>query len=88
MQLVCEETCKDTKKGFVMAKKKKIHVGWVVVELNKAGFWKAIIDTTDKTRIGSIQHYLWSLGYYKPNGRWKKLCRAGTLKVKKMYVTI
>ena len=69
-----------------MAKKKKIAVGWAMMRLNKAGNWVPVEPPEKKYEvIDDHQNYsLWpdSVGdYYK--GR-----RAGTLKVKKMYVTM
>lgn len=58
--------------------KKKIHVGWVMMRLNKAGNW--VPEFTKTTRTDAIQWY----GFRD----YERGRRAGTLKVKKMYVTM
>ena len=80
---------KDGERSKGMAKKTtKLHIGWVIVERTNVGTWKAIIDTTDETKTATIAHYMWSLGYYKRNGRWTKLLRSGKAKAIKIYGTI
>ena len=69
-----------------MAKKKKIHVGWAMMRLNKAGNW--VLTGTDLKRYKLIDtHQTFSLwpGNF---GDYYEGLRAGTLKVKKTYVTM
>ena len=81
MLVVCEKAEKDARKGFVMAKK-KIHVGWVMMRLNKAGNWVPCRYTRQSHRYLAISNY--SRGHVG----YRMTYRAGTLKVVKMYVTM
>jgi len=71
---------KKATKGFIMAKKKRIEVGWIVMWKTVRGNWCPILYTQEYTR---------SLAIAKCGAeRYKKGRRAGTLKVKKMEVTM
>ena len=63
-----------------MAKKKKIEVGWVMMRLNKAGNWVPCPFTQRPKRYLAVQGHV-SEGHRRSR-------RAGTLKVKKMSVTM
>lgn len=64
----------------MIAKKKKIQVGWVMMRLNKAGNWVACRFTLQPYRYLAVQ------GYASEEHRISR--RAGTLKVVKIYVTM
>lgn len=69
-----------------MAKKKKIAVGWAMMRLNKAGNWVPAKTPAKKYEVID-NHQTFSLwpGNF---GDYHKGRDAGTLKVKKMYVTM
>lgn len=77
--MVCEKVSEDAKKGLVVTKKKQIHVGWAMMRLNKAGNWVPVRTALTRHKV------IWEFGRY---GDYAKYRRAGTLKVKKMYVTM
>ena len=67
-----------------MAKKKQIHVGWAMMRLNKAGNWQRFIIRWKRWQIIETYRNVWQTR----DGHYETRLRAGTLKVKKMYVTM
>lgn len=67
-----------------MAKKKKIHVGWVMMRLNKAGNW---VPVKNPKKIYEVIDDHQALSLWPGNfGDYYKGRRAGMLKVKKTFV--
>lgn len=65
---------------------KKIHTGWAMMRLNRAGNWEAV--NVDPLRDGVIQDYqTWFKGLGSRGlPDYKDGCRAGTLRIVKMFV--
>jgi len=64
--------------------KKKIHVGWAMMRLNKAGNWEMVITRQMKSMLIHSYQNIWSGDF----GDYYRVRRSCKLKVKKMYVTM